>query len=233
MSISWTCKYGFYHDREVVFDEPASGNGYIYSAYAKEIGLPVDLMKIQETAENCLTDEDYWFIRRRPDMKTPPFSPDELLGLVALDIPMSAIIYRIANNGWTWLNHVEIYDSYSIWETIRDFWEARNKHRNFLWKEERLSTFKYMFKVPPSHRYFFKVKCGISEPTLWETFMWNTYKYWTNWRGSASEKNILWLQCSQIKDPFLVRVDVLNNFKRYFPVGHIFIQRLLGVDDGA
>lgn len=134
---------------------------------------------------------------------------------------MSNIILRVASNGWTWLNHREIYQIYSLWDAIKVFWRARNKHRNYIWREEELPAYPYMFKVTPADRFYFKTRLGF-KTTLWEKMAWTAYKYFTNWRGSASEKNILWLQLFDLKDKYIKKIDREKNFLDYFGESHVF-----------
>lgn len=222
--ISWTDKFGLYHDREVVFREPASNNGWIYTAYAKALGLPIDKYALDKALFNCeYTAKEYWILNRLPLKSFPPISRDELIGIFFLMGQVGEdYILKIASNGWTWLKHYpDLYNSFSYWDAIRAFWRARKEHRNYLWKQEELAAYPYMFKVNPSDRYYFKTRMGF-ETTLLEKIMWIGYKYLTLFKGSTSEKNILWLQLFDLKDDFIKKIDREKNFMDYFGPNHVF-----------
>lgn len=226
--LGWRCKNGGYHDRHVVFGESPSQNLWIYTALGEAIGLPVDKDKLAETFKKCqeTSEGTFWLMSRLPGKQYPPISRDELIGLfVLMEKRGEELIAEILENEGTWLRYNWLFNIYTLWETIGAFWRAKDKHRNYLWKNEELAAYKLLFSFRGPDRVFFKKALG-QRTTYWEDLLWTLHKYWTNWRGSPGEKNILWLQCKRLKDDFVNKIDIETNFKLYFPVDHIFLDKL-------
>jgi len=78
-------QYGRYHDKPVTQSNPvSSNNGWIYTAYAKKVGLPIDIYKLEMAADMC--DQGYGVLWRTPGKESPPMSRDEILGLAELGL---------------------------------------------------------------------------------------------------------------------------------------------------
>jgi hypothetical protein len=89
---NYVCKYGLYHDKEVLDSDPSSNNGWIYTAYAKFlVKIPFSKKQISEYS-GCFIECFSNFTRDRekptrlPGKLTPPMSRDEIIGVVCLDL---------------------------------------------------------------------------------------------------------------------------------------------------
>lgn len=85
MSITYKDKYGRYHDRVVKNGEPSSDNGWIYSAYAKAVGLKLNYSNMNSAyVISVRSMEPYVINRARDFQELPPCSRDEIIGLQSL-----------------------------------------------------------------------------------------------------------------------------------------------------
>ena len=88
-------KYGRYHHKPTDGINPSSGNGWIYTAYAVKLGLPVNKYKLNECFKLCSQNG---ILIRNPNMETSPISRDEILGLAKLGLLKPKVI-KGSNSG--------------------------------------------------------------------------------------------------------------------------------------
>ena len=230
--MSYNCKFGFYHDKPcqtsinelgLVEYEPSSNNGWIYSAIALFLKLPIDAKKICDTYGECRQVKSIYFMVRSPDKYLPPMSRDEVLGVTLLGI--KELPRMIRANEWTWLNDLHKFKKYKLWDTIKAFWEARNQHRNFLWENSRYESYQYLFKLGFADRYYINRVLKI-KPRIIERLAWTIHKRLTLHINSPGELNILYLQCIDINDKFYKKINFEKNIIDYFGEDHVFSKRV-------
>jgi len=220
----YTCKYSLYHDKKVVGNEPRSNNGWLYSSIAKELGLPIDIEKLNDVSKACIPDDDWlYLLYRLPNKRLPPFSRDELVGqacLGVLDVEM------LAENDWNVCKFRNL-PAYSIKETFEALLYLKDKHRNTIWLEEVFEAYKFVFSVSPADRYF--LKRVYKKPTsFFEITMFILYVASTMIAGGNGELNILWVQLRKLESKLFIH---LINYKKsilgYFGPYHIFTKKVL------
>lgn len=158
--------YGLYHDKPVIDGKPSSNNGFIYSAYAKKLGLPVG--DLSEVFNNCLVNGK--FIKRLPNKPLPVVSKDELLGSAALGLlkqhhlngfnfspyPSPAFkLRRFLEQLLTFLPTKE--PTYHKDQPLMGYYI---RHRDHIWREKLDQLYGFMFSVPLTDRYFLLDKWG-------------------------------------------------------------------------
>jgi hypothetical protein len=165
-------KWGRFHDKPCINGEPSSNNGWIYTAYAAKVGVPVDRKKLLECFSWCTANEDFAFIRRSPGKDTPPVSRDEVLGAIDLRLlqPMNL-------NGWNFSPYA--IPSFNLISFCKQLWQLRPeielfepgqinsgtsqliyKHRNYFWENNLDQLYRFAFSVPLVDRHFILKKWG-------------------------------------------------------------------------
>lgn len=144
-------KYGRYHHKPCQDGEPSSNNGWIYTAYAKKSNLPVDCLLLELCFKGCkISTPDLpngIALMRSPGRDSPPISRDEILGMAAIGFLKSRHL-----NGWNFSPYP--IPSFNLIKTIQQFWEIRDKHRNYLWQNNMSHTYRFAFSVPLQDRAF-------------------------------------------------------------------------------
>lgn len=148
MELIYTCKNGLYHDKPCVDGNPSSNDGLIFTAYAKKLGLPVNMALI-ESFWSSLNKGKYFPIERLPGKKTPYPSRDFFLGAKYLDLINSS---NMEFASWNF-SPVEL-PGFNLLKTIASFVLAIGEHRNFLWQKELIYSYEFMFSVPLVDRSF-------------------------------------------------------------------------------
>lgn len=166
-------KYGRYHHKPCINGEPSSNNGWIYSAYADKLGLPLNDSELQSCFNKCLNEHNT-FILRSPLKGLPPMSRDEILGAAALGLLKARNLkgwsfsprpiprfnpFKLAVQLWelkpalekvnTWQNISDTDEEDYIWET-KVIW----KHRNYFWENKLDQLYRFAFSVPIQDRDF-------------------------------------------------------------------------------
>ena len=219
MTPNYKCKYGLYHDKPCLNNEPRSNNGFIYSSYAQKIGLKLDVELIAETYNKCIGDELY-FIYRLPSKPEPVISRDEIIGMVSLGLenvlrydynlyrenkPPSCIDYLVA---------------------LKGLYKIRNEHRNYFWQNKIMSVYPLAMRLMPHDQYYVDMKIdGKSKPYKWLLFQ--LYAFATVMQENTSAKNVLWLQLKDLDSKFWIKyIDMKKNFAEYFGEEHVFNKQI-------
>lgn len=165
--------YGRYHDKPCLRDMPSSNNGWIYTAYANKLGLPVDMRKVGRCFNLCRVDSST--LLRSPGKVTPPISRDEILGMVALGVFNP---FKGAHLGWNFSPYPipkfsfiqlckqlwELTPS-SVWDAEKDKYVTVYKHRNYFWENKLDQIYRFAFSVPVVDRHFML--------KTWGKFQWS------------------------------------------------------------
>jgi hypothetical protein len=140
-------RYGRYHDKPCIDGEPSSNNGWIYTAYANKLRLPLDQTKLALCYNQCSAGK----LIRSPGQDFPPQSRDEVLGMAALGFLRSPHM-----NGWNFspfplprLNLITL---------AKQLCQIRGQHRNYFWQNNLGQIYHVAFSVPLTDRAFI-LKC--------------------------------------------------------------------------
>ena len=214
-------RLGFYHDKPCHNGEPSSNNAWIYTAYAKAIGLKIPELRIIHYQYQLCYDrdaQDGFYFYRDPVKLEPPISRDEMIGMVSL----------LPNTVFTLLKHnFYLYDKsilkhYSYFEALCWGFKIRNKHRNFLWQNQVYPVYRLAFRLWHHDRYYMKKRSKI-KPTVFETVCFYIYMIHSVIFANPGNKNLLWLQLHDMDSKYWIQlIDRKNNFLRYFGLQHIF-----------
>jgi hypothetical protein len=157
----YTDKYGRIHDKPTDGVNHSSGNGWIYSALAVFLGVPLELDK--EGAKWCAEN-----LSRHPYVTTvgadtSPISRDEVLGLAYLGYLKPEHL-----KGWSFspfpipsFNPIKLFkQAYSLVD-----WKTKTlKHRTTFWKTGCDQIYRFAFSVPLSDRHFLNKCWGRYNP---------------------------------------------------------------------
>lgn len=148
-SNKYTDQWGRYHDKPTDGITPSSNNGWIYTAYAKKAGLPINYDTLLECAHECYVPEPKPHFVRSPGVATPPISRDEILGLAYLDI------INIVDDGYgAWNFSPYEFPKFSLVKLVKQLLEAKGKHRNYFWQNNLDQIYRFAFSVPVQDRDF-------------------------------------------------------------------------------
>jgi hypothetical protein len=142
--------FGRYHDKPVTDGNPnPSNNGWIYTAYAEKLELPIDYLGLGLCFKQCkkVDESGRTYLIRSPNKELPPISRDEILGMAALGFLKPRHL-----NGWNFSPFA--IPKFSLIKTIKQFLELRNKHRNYLWQNNMSHTYRFAFSMPLQDRAF-------------------------------------------------------------------------------
>jgi hypothetical protein len=145
---TYTDKYGRIHDKPTDGVKASSNNGWVYSAVADKLGMP---LKLNKSAGNyCAT----FLVRHpRPTDEHPPISRDEILGLASL-----GFLKPVHIRNWSFSPFViPRFNPFKLIKQLAQLvdWKSRTlKHRNTFWKEELDQIYRFAFSVPLSDRHF-------------------------------------------------------------------------------
>lgn len=149
--------YGRYHDKPVTDSNPVpSNNGWIYTAYADKLNLPVDKEKLAKCFRQCKQidpETGRLYLVRSPFKDTPPISRDEILGMAALGILQPKHL-----DGWNFSPYP--LPAFSLLTLIKQLWEIRNKDRNYFWQNGLSMVYHVAFSTPLADRHFILQKWG-------------------------------------------------------------------------
>ena len=215
-------KNGFVHDKEVKADgSRSSNNGWIYSAYYNALTGYADKGTTKEgftsTYMQCIDKRgDYPFtIKRMPDLEYPPISIDELIGMASLGVLRRPALFE------EWEYHKPLSKKYSLKETVDALIYLKDKHRNTVWKEKLEAAYPVEFKIWHPVRYYMKRLIG-KKPTLLETSLFYLTSLGTILKGTAGERNLVWLMLHDTKSKLLIKlIDREKNFLEYFGKDHL------------
>jgi hypothetical protein len=154
---SYIDKYGRYHHKPVTNNNLIpSNNGWIYTAYAKKLNISLDADSLSQCFEQCLESKDgRSVLYRHPisEQNSVPISRDEILGMAALDLLKPHHL-----NKWNFSPFP--LPKFNILKTLCQFWQIRDKHRNYFWQNNLSHVYRFAFSVPISDRHFILNKWG-------------------------------------------------------------------------
>ena len=152
-------QYGRYHDRPVTASNPIpSNNGWIYTAYADKVGLPVDDYKLRYCVDLSTQGDDV--IWRSPGDPTPPMSRDEILGLVSLELIATP-------KDWNFSPYpIPKFSLKKLIPQLKLLYEHR-KERNYFWQNNLDQIYRFAFSVPLVDRDFILRKEGKFNLFYW------------------------------------------------------------------
>lgn len=220
-------KYGRYHDKPTDGVEPSSNNGWIYTAYAKQIGLDVDMDKLRECYEQCLVDSSSYKINRSPNKLTPPLSKDEVVGLISLGL----IDYdKLEKQNFTYCNLPNFKGKKLIqinwFKAIYQLIKLANEHRNTIWEEEGYEeAMQVAFRLKPDNIYYLKKMYG-KKTNLFEDIFFKVSSFITRSGDNNSTKNIDSLQRHDLGLDY-DKGAMLTTYIAYFGTEHPFVKFLL------
>lgn len=161
-------KYGRYHDKPVTDLKPiSSNNGWIYTAYAEKLGLPINYLTLEECFNHCKVSnkdlDNKLALVRTPGKNEPPISRDEILGMASLGFLKPRHL-----NGWNFSPYA--IPRFNPIKLIAQLWDLRpslNRHRNYFWQNNLDQLYRFAFSVPLSDRHFILKKWGKFNPIYW------------------------------------------------------------------
>ena len=211
----YVCKYGLYHDKPCVDNEPSSNNGWIYTAYAKALGLKTG--NYFYLYNSCFSDRGNFIINRLPKKTKPPISRDEIIGMVSLKTTIDDVLWYSDFNMYRLnLKNVSYFDS------LKALWIIRNEHRNYMWENKIYPAYKLAFKLMPHDVYYIK-KYNRVKQSFFEWGMFQLYAFSTILQNNVSAKNVLWLQLKDLNSIFWIKfLNQKKNFLEYFGKEHVF-----------
>jgi hypothetical protein len=173
-------KYGRYHHKPVTESKPIpSGNGWLYTAYAYKLGLPINKKSLEQCLNQCKLHPYLPILNRSPGQELPPMSRDEILGLVELGF----LIYR---DDGSWNFSPRPIPKFNIVTLLKQILEARGKHRNYFWENNLDQLYRFAFSVPLVDRHYCLQKSG-----KFNLFYWAIAKLDNM---SSEESGIRWLK---------------------------------------
>jgi len=223
----YKCKYGLYHDKPCVNNEPSSNNGWTYTAYAKYLAPnTVDDNQIYRTFQSCTRSYTPLMIDRLPGKYTPPFSKDETIGCVSLGLLHNK---ELANSYYNFCN---IDRSFQRKLTFKSFWRAakvlyslKDRHRNAVWELEATEAYPLAFKLAPWDIYYCKKMSG-NKASIFESVAFYLNAASTIAKGNKSVRMLLWLQLEDMNHWLLKFVPKNKWVKDYFGPEHDFVKNL-------
>lgn len=140
-------KYGRLHDKPCKNGEPSSNNGWIYTAYAKKLGIKLNDEEITRCFIHCqkFNGQDVYYTRS-PDKELPPMSRDEILGMAALKLLPKF------NDNWNFSPYP--IPTFNPFKLVKQLLEARGQHRNYFWENNLDQLYRFAFSVPLTDRAF-------------------------------------------------------------------------------
>lgn len=213
-------KYQRFHDKPVTSSDPyPSNNAFIYTSYARKLGIPFDMNQVTLGFYACFIDKNPLVIYRNPNQKTPPFSRDEVLGLAYLRLlapkDLQAVNWNFSPYGVPKFNLITLLKH--LWEIIHfsTRYGIYLEHRNYFWQKGLDQIYRFAFSVPLQDRAFIYRCQGLKAPLFYRIYekLSNLLPSKTN-----SGKLIQWLKTGNKPD--------LKVFQEYFGEEHIFTQKV-------
>jgi hypothetical protein len=171
--------YGRFHHKPVTSENPIpSNNGWIYTAYAEKVGVPVDKQALQNCADECrVWKNGFMAFYRSPGKEFPPQSRDEILGLASL-----GLLHPNLSEHKNWNFSPTPLPKFSLGKFLKQLWQLRPsietqytfedgvdvpvcsklvwKHRNYFWQNNLDQLYRFAFSVPVVDRHFILQKWG-------------------------------------------------------------------------
>jgi len=242
-------KLGRWHVKPVSESNPfPTNNAYIYSFYARMVGLPVQFSE-EVTAD--LVNLDLKPISRHPGIKpptTPPISHDEYVGLAGLDIMAAQdITFFGESNYWQICDVIVDGKAYvpTPWRklVIDDVMAAYEELANDPEPNPRKASVKYPVLYPfafwhrPEQQYFY-YRCADRPPGAFRTLYFIIATIVSIKKNDP--RNVMlgfkFLKLEQLKLNFIEKalyklyekkVNFKQNCRNYFPEDHPILERVL------
>lgn len=149
--------YSRYHDKPTVESRPSSNNGWVYSAYAVKLGLPIDQEKLEDCFYSCLRKGKFVF--RTPNKPRPFLSRDEILGAAYLGLLKPEHL-----NNWDYSPFPPVkFSATRLFDQLALLYDHRTD-RNYFWQNNLEQIYRFAFSVPVVDRHFLL--------KTWGTFRW-------------------------------------------------------------
>lgn len=228
---------GMWHDT----NKKRSNNVFIYGLYAKLLGL--DVLKYPEYYRRCKVkvSRSEITIYRHPNLKTPPLSFDECIGLIGLDL----LDYNsLKGNHFVYYGKGERLEKRFFERLVGALAEAMLpritvkgwrvtvkkpnwKDRNSWWEKNLKNVKHFAVRLTPAHSYIVKKYCGRSyhreEEKLWAFYRDCITKMKPKGTGDYSQKNLLWaLHLMNGDAKRAKKLKPWRNFEKYFTASHPF-----------
>jgi hypothetical protein len=219
-------KFTRYHDKECVYGEPSSNNGWIYSAYAKYLAKnTTSYESLQQCYNQCMRNYSPLKIDRSPNDKYPPLSKDEVIGLVSIGFLSGS---DLEANHWNFCNLEYEPKKLTLITFLKAFFalfKIRKEDRNYFWENEVVETYPLAFYLPPWDQYYVRKMIG-KRPNLLQTlsFYINYLNVLTN--GNKSVRMLLWLQLEDMNHTLLRYIPRDEYVRNYFEQEHVFVKGL-------
>ncbi len=218
--------YTRYHDRPTINGEVVSNNSWIYSAYAKYlVDDQGDDDKRVRCAADCTRSLVPLKVDRSPNDPTPPFSMDEVIGMVSLQLMFST---NLELSHWNFCNleyEPKKLTLSSIYKAVKALWKIRKEHRNYVWENNITEAYALAFYLSPADQYYVRKFNGKSTSMLQKVaFYLNAISVLT--KGDKSTKMLLWIKCEDLKHPLLRFIPKKKYVRAYFNKDHPFVKGL-------
>ena len=235
-------KYGRCHLKSVTELDPfPTNNAYIYSFYAKMVGLPVE---ITGEADNDLTIKlVHGTLNRHPNTPPPigvPISHDEIVGIAGLDsMYADEIVWYGEHNHWQFCDipgFKPIPFRKLVLDDVIEAYEGLANEKN-----PRTAVIKYPAIYPiafyhrPEQQYFY-YRCAERSPGIIRTVYFILASLFTIRRKEKTTVMLGFKLKKLMQKPSLAdrlvnyMMDKFGDFKgqaeKYFPAGHPILERL-------
>lgn len=209
--MSYINELGLYDVDPNTDGKPTSNDGWILTAYAQKLGLPVDKSRLILTKEMLTTRADGLPIERLPNKQTPFLSRDVILGLVALKL---ISVSQLEKANWNFSPFK--LPKFNLFKLISQLYQLKGKHRNHFWQNKGFEQVYYTaFSVPLTDRAFLYQASGKPVPMIYRLISWFDSKLKPK---SNSGALIRWLKYDNIPDKKV--------FEEYFGTGHPFLEKI-------
>lgn len=205
--MSYVDKYGLWNVKECIDGNPSGNDGWILTAYAEKLELPVH----PKLYHSWLTLERGDHIRkfpieRLPGKEHPYISRDVVLGAIYLGM---TDVWHLKRMDWNF--SPIILPALNIFKLIHQLWQLRGKHRNHFWQNHGFEqVFHVAFMVPLHDRAaIYRFSGETPPPVIYRLIEWVDKRRKPRNNSSAL---IRWLKYDQMPE---IRV-----FEEYFGIDH-------------
>lgn len=223
--VSWTDAYERWHDKPTDGEKPSSNNGYIYSAYAKNLGLLKKYHSIADCFQKSIRNLEHVNFTRHPDIwltdGTPPPSRDEVLGLVSLGILDAS---HLINNQWCFWIEGDPLDRLDWFNIVLEMLKLSGKHRNEVWTGNYPHAKQLAFRLNFHDVFYVKSMNGLNT-SVEEEMLWSYYVDDMKSTDDWSAKNICIMQMEDISLN-VTHMKKAESYTNYFQAGHPFLDFL-------
>ena len=224
--MNYVDRYGLYHHKPSINGESPSNNGWIYTAYAKKLGLGVSPVEaLWEFRVSCMvgTQDGFW-VNRLPLKQDPVISHDEIIGMISLGV-LGA--YELSQRNWSMTTVGS--EEYPLIEQLKAVLSLRGQHRTYVHRHPVEAAYPIVFKILPHIRYYAKKVSGEQNASILEWLAFNASIFLDLVQPSAwaSTHNLATLMLEDLDSKFWIRFyDKKKNYDDYFEDGHIFREEL-------